>query len=326
MARIMPRILVVGPQGQIGRELLRTLAPLGEVIAAGRRDTPVVVDLARPETLREAVATVHPAAVINAAAYTAVDRAEGEEALAMRVNATAPGVLAEVCRAAGAILVHYSTDYVFDGSQATPLTEDDAPHPLNLYGRSKLAGEVAVADAGGTHLVLRTSGVYGLHGRNFLLTMRRLAAERDCLRIVDDQYASPTWARMIAEVTAILLARGLATPDWLQAHSGLYHLSAGGQTSWYQFARRIFELAPPSGVRRVRPAGAAPPASGPETVRLEPIATVDYPTPAARPLYSVLDNHRLRETFGLALPGWETSLAACLADLAPGEVIAPIVS
>ncbi len=318
MARSMPRILVIGPQGQVGWELLRTLAPLGEVIAAGRRDTSVVADLARPETLRAAVAAVRPAAVINAAAYTAVDQAEGEAALAMRVNATAPGVLAEVCRSAGAILVHYSTDYVFDGSQATPLTEDDAPHPLNLYGRSKLAGEVAIADVGGTHLVLRTSWVYGLHGHNFLLTMRRLAAERDCLRIVDDQYGSPTWARMIAQITAVLLARGLAAPDWLQARSGLYHLSAGGQTSWYQFARRIFELAPLSGTRRVRSPGAAQRASGLETVRLEPITTVDYPTPAVRPLYSVLDNRHLRETFGLALPGWETSLAACLGDLAPG--------
>lgn len=306
----LPRLLVVGPHGQVGWELLRTLAPLGEVITAGRSGSNpgantgsnVPVDLSRPQTLREAVATVRPAVVINAAAYTAVDRAEEEEALAMTVNATAPGVLAEACRAVGAVLVHYSTDYVFDGSKGVPLSEDDAPNPLNVYGRSKLVGEQAVAGAGATYLVLRTSWVYGLRGRNFLLSMRRLAAERDSLRIVDDQLGSPTWARMIAQATALLLARGLVAPDWLAARSGLYHLSAAGQTSWFGFARRIFELAPPGG--RQHPHG----------LQLDPITSTDYPTPAARPRYSVLDNRRLRETFGLALPDWDTSLMACLAD------------
>lgn len=301
MSQDRPRLLVIGPHGQVGWEVVRTLAPLGEVITAGRQNTAVRVDLAQPETLREAVVALRPVAVINAAAYTAVDRAEEDAALAMAVNATAPGVLAEACRAVGALLVQYSTDYVFDGTARAPQTEADTPRPINVYGRSKLAGEQAVAQAGGAYLVLRTSWVYGLRGHNFLLTMRRLAAERDRLRIVDDQIGSPTWARMIAEATALLVARGLVAPDWLQSQAGLYHLSAGGYTSWCQFARRIVEWAPP-------PAPAEAPV-------VEAIATAEYPTPAARPLYSVLDNRRLRETFGLALPDWETSLASCLADL-----------
>ena len=292
-----PRILVTAPAGQVGWELRRTLAPLGEVVAAGRSG-PLALDLADPDRIRAVVREVRPDLVVNAAAYTAVDKAEEERDLAMAVNATAPGILAEEAARLGAPLIHYSTDYVFDGTKGTPYVEDDAPNPVNVYGESKLAGERAVQEAGGAAVILRTSWVYGLRGRNFLLTMRRLAAEKAQLNIVDDQIASPTWSRMIAETTAAAVAR--AGVGGLQERAGLYHLAAAGETSWCGFARRIFEL-------MAEREGATVPA-------VQGLPTADYPTPAQRPLYTKLDCSRLERTWGVYLPEWEDALALCLGN------------
>jgi dTDP-4-dehydrorhamnose reductase len=290
-------LLVLGRTGQVGFELQRALAPLGEVVAVGRERA----DLARPETLRALVRESMPRVIVNAAAYTAVDEAEREEALALRVNGEAPGVLAEEARRAGALLVHYSTDYVFDGTKTGAYVESDAAAPLNAYGRTKLAGERAIRAVGGAHLIFRTSWIYGARGHNFYLTMRRLLRERSEVRVVADQTGAPTWSRTIAEATAralaCLLAHGAdpgADPA-AQAASGIYHLAAAGETSWYGFAAAILALHPP-------PAGAAPP-------RLVPIPASEYPTPARRPLNSRLDCARLRARFGVALPDWKDALA-----------------
>jgi dTDP-4-dehydrorhamnose reductase len=300
-------ILLLGPDGQVGWELLRTLGPIGPVVAAGRARA----DLADADALRALVREVAPGLIVNAAAYTAVDKAEEDAAVAEAVNARAPGVLAEEARRLDAPIVHYSTDYVFGGSPeagaARPWREDDATHPLNTYGETKLAGERAVAESGAVHLIFRTAWVYGLRGRNFLLTMRRLAAERDTLTIVDDQRGAPTWCRAIAEATALAIACAWRAPERMRALSGVYHMTAAGETSWCGFAAAIFERL----VARGELAG--PP-------RLVPIATVDYPTPAARPAYSVLDGGKLREAFGLALPDWRAQLALCLPDPAGSEV------
>ena len=289
-------LLLLGADGQIGFELRRTLAPLGRVVARGR----VGADLSDPDGLRAVVRELQPAVIVNAAAHTAVDRAESEPELAERVNGTAPGVLAEEAARLGAALVHYSTDYVFDGGSRTPYREDDPTGPLNAYGQSKLAGEQAVRAVGGAHLILRTSWVYGAHGRNFYLTVRRLAAERDELRIVDDQTGAPTWSRMIAEATAQILAACGTEPAALAERAGLYHLSAGGETTWCGFARAVVAALP----------GRQP--------AVTPIATADYPLPARRPVYSRLDCARLAATFGLRLPDWQDSLADCMAESSPG--------
>jgi len=288
------RMLLTGVGGQVGWELRRTLAPLGELIAVDRR----ALDLADAAALARAVREARPHLVVNAAAHTAVDRAESEPELANAVNATAPGVLAEECRHLGAALVHYSTDYVFGGDKAGPYTEDDAPAPINVYGASKLRGERAIQAAGARHLILRTSWVYGLRGANFLLTMRRLARERPELRVVDDQTGAPTWCRMIAEATAQLVARGLGTrggAGLFAEASGVYHLAAGGATTWYGFAREIF-------------AGSE---GGPPIV---PITTAQHPTPARRPANSRLDCAKLERAFGVRLPAWNESLRRCLED------------
>lgn len=288
-----PRLLVLGRTGQVGFELERALAPLGEVVALDRERA----DLARPETLRALVRELSPRAIVNAAAYTAVDKAEQEEALALRVNGEAPGVLAEEASRSGALLVHYSTDYVFDGTKTGAYVESDATAPLNAYGRTKLAGERAIQAAGGAHLIFRTSWVYGARGHNFYLTMRRLLRERSEVRVVADQVGAPTWSRTIAEATAQALAQLLApgAEPAAQAASGIYHLAAAGETSWCGFAAAILALHPP-------PEGAVPP-------RLVPIPTRDYPTPARRPLNSRLDCGKLRARFGVALPGWQDALA-----------------
>jgi dTDP-4-dehydrorhamnose reductase len=222
-----------------------------------------------------------------------VDRAESEPALAQRINADAPGAMAAAARKAGALFVHYSTDYVFDGTGDRPYHEDDPTRPLGVYGRTKLAGEEAVRAAGGDHLVFRTAWVYSLHGHNFLNTMLRLGAERDVLRVVDDQVGSPTFAGAIAQATASALAR---LPALGRTPSGVYHMTCSGQTSWCGFARRIFEE------------------TGAAHVRVDSITTAEYPTPAARPAYSVLSNDRLASVFGVRLPGWEEALGACLAE------------
>jgi dTDP-4-dehydrorhamnose reductase len=271
------RILLTGRNGQVGWELQKALAPLGELTALGRAE----LDLSDARRLREAVRAANPDVIVNAAAYTAVDKAESEREAAFAVNATAPGVLAGEAKRNGALLVHYSTDYVFDGTKPAPYVEEDEPNPLNVYGASKLAGERAIAASGCRHLILRTSWVYGPRGANFYLTMLRLARERPELRVVDDQVGAPTSSLAIARATAQLLRPG--------AH-GLYHLSAAGRTSWCGFARAILGRA-----------GIATPVVA--------IRTEDYPAPAKRPRNSRLDCSRLRADFGVALAPWEEGLA-----------------
>jgi dTDP-4-dehydrorhamnose reductase len=287
------RILLTGAGGQVGWELQRTLAPLGEVIAADR----TVLDLADTAGIRRTVAAIAPDLIVNPAAYTAVDQAESEPGLANAINAVAPGELA----ACGIPLVHFSTDYVYDGKKPDAYTEADAPNPLGVYGASKLAGDQAVLQSGAPHLILRTSWVYGLRGRNFLLTMQRLARERDTLAVVNDQFGAPTWSRLIAEATALTIARWLDRPDQ-NATSGIYHLSCGGRTSWHGFAAAILARL-----------------AGTETnlARLKAIPTSGYPTPAARPANSRLNNDKLEATFGVRLPGWENALALCLEQTLP---------
>lgn len=284
----MKRILLTGKNGQVGWELERTLAPLGEVFACDR----ATLDLADPDRIRTLVRDTRPDIIVNAAAYTAVDKAEAEPDIAMATNAAAPGVFAEEAKRRGALLVHYSTDYVFDGAKPAPYTEADTPNPINAYGRSKLAGERAVTAVAGRHLILRTSWVYGRRGHNFLNTILRLAAERDELRIVNDQVGAPTWSRMIAEATALALAH--ANPP-----EGLFHLTAGGAASWFRFSEAI--LAHTRARREREP-------------RLTPIATNEYPLPAVRPANSGLDCTRFAQEAGISLPKWETALDLCLAE------------
>jgi dTDP-4-dehydrorhamnose reductase len=267
--------------------LKRLLASLGDVVATDRN----MLDLADPDAIVAVVRRTKPSLIVNAAAYTAVDRAESEPGLAHAVNARAPRILAEEAKRASAVLVHYSTDYVFDGTRTTPYTEDAATAPLNVYGRTKLEGEQAIAQTGARAIVLRTSWVYGLVGKNFLVTMRKLAAERDELRIVSDQIGVPNWSRMLSASTARLLDGGL---DALAERSGLYHLSCSGEASWYDFARALLGD------------GANP--------RMVPVTTAEYPTPARRPAYGVLDTSRFASTFGFALPRWRDALAECLAS------------
>lgn len=283
------RILLTGVNGQMGWELRRTLAPLGEVIAADRK----VLDLADTAHIRSQVAALTPDLIVNPAAYTAVDQAESEPGLAYAINAAAPGELA----ACGVPLVHFSTDYVFDGRKGDAYTEADAPNPLGVYGASKRAGEDAVAQAGTPHLILRTSWVYGLRGRNFLLTMQRLARERETLSVVDDQFGAPTWSRLVAEATALVVARWLGRGD-LAADAGVYHLACSGRTSWHGFAAAILADLAGRGETRLARLGAIP--------------TSGYPTPAARPANSTLDCSKLAATFGVRLPDWDAALALCL--------------
>ena len=278
-------ILVTGAQGQLGFELARLLLPHGDVVATDR----ATLDLADPDAIVAAVRGVKPALIVNAGAYTAVDRAETEPALAHAVNSRAPGIFAEEAKRLGAVLIHYSTDYVFDGTQTSPYPEDAPTGPQNVYGASKLGGERAIAAAGAHALVLRTSWVYGLRGRNFLLTIRRLAAERDELAVVADQFGVPNWSRALAEATARIVGAGLPA---LAARCGLYHLSCTGEASWHDFARAIVGAAP-------RP-------------RIIPIATADYPTLARRPAYGVLATARFEAAFGFALPDWRKALANCV--------------
>jgi dTDP-4-dehydrorhamnose reductase len=289
------RILLTGAGGQVGFELARTLAPLGELHAFDHAH----LDLADPAALVEACRALQPELIVNAAAYTAVDKAESEPGLAHAVNARAPGVLAGEAGRLGAVLVHYSTDYVFDGSKRAPYAEDDPPRPLNAYGRSKLEGELAIAASGCRHLVFRTSWVYGPRGRNFLATMLSLAATRDEVRVVDDQRGAPTSSLFLAEATA----RALAAIPPEGVASGVYHLAAAGKTSWAGFARAIFDRA--KGRRGFR----AP--------RVVPIASAEYPTAARRPPYSVLSHRKFTAAFGFAPSSWETQLDACFAVL-PG--------
>ena len=285
------RILVTGTGGQVGGELAKILPAHGEVIALDR----AALDLADPDAIAAAMRAAKPSLVINAAAYTAVDLAERERERAFAINARAPEVMAEEAKRLGAVLVHYSTDYVFDGRASSPYGEDDPTGPLNVYGESKLAGERAIAASGARALVLRTSWVYGLTGKNFLLTIRRLARERDEIRIVADQTGTPNWSRALAAATTRLVALG---PAALAERAGLYHFTSTGSTTWHGFARAIVgEAAKPV---------------------VTPIATTEYPTPARRPAYGVLSTARFERTFGFALPDWQDALAACLRDVREG--------
>ena len=288
------KVLITGANGQVGWELQRALAPLGEVVALGHAQ----LDLANADAIRQVLRHAAPDLIVNAAAYTAVDRAEQEQDLAQAINGIAPGILAEEAQRLNAALVHYSTDYVFDGSKGAPYEEIDATNPQSVYGASKLAGEKAIAAVNCAHLILRTSWVYGARGKNFLLTMQRLAGERDELRVVDDQIGAPTWSRMLAEATALMLGQCLhkdSVTDRLRDKGGLFHLSAGGQTSWFGFAGAIVQTLE------------APPC-------MTPIATSEYPLPAARPAYSVLANDKVARHFGVVLPDWRQSLSLCLAQ------------
>jgi len=286
-----PRVLIVGAAGQVGVELQRSFADFGSVVAVDLE----TVDLANEEQTRALVRRIRPDVILNAAAYTAVDRAESQRDLAMAINATAPRVLAEEALSLDALLVHYSTDYVFNGEKEQPWVESDEPNPLNMYGVSKLAGERAIRQVGGRFLIFRTSWVYGPHGNNFLLTMLRLSRERDRLAIVDDQFGGPTTSIELANATRTITEGVLAgefgsTEEW----AGLYHMTCGGSTTWFGFAKAIF-------------AGAAtrlnvkPP-------ELAPQATKDYPTPARRPRNSVLSNEKVYDTFGVRLASWQKAL------------------
>ena len=289
------RVLILGAQGQLGVELQRTFLSAGDVTALGRDKC----DLSKPETIREAMADVRPEFVLNAAAYTAVDRAESELELAMRVNGEAAGVLAEEARKLNALLIHYSTDYVFDGSKAEPWIEDDEPNPINAYGASKLTGERNIEQVGGRHLIFRTSWVYSPHGQNFLRTMLRLGQERDKLRVVNDQIGAPTTAAELAMGTRVVIDRldadnSLQGEDW----SGIYHMTCAGETSWYGFAKEIFNKAVPPEHK-----------AWPEVVG---IPDTEYPTPAKRPKNSVLANAKLQARFGVMLSPWEDALGRTL--------------
>jgi len=306
------RILLLGANGQLGRSFIEDgrLAARGELFAAsrdGRRYDGAAIetaDLAEPDALPALLDRVRPELIVNTAAYTAVDRAEQEEALATRVNGEAVGVLGRWAAAHGALLVHYSTDYVFDGAASTPYPVDAPTAPLGAYGRSKLAGELALRDSGAAHFIFRTAWVYAPHGHNFLRTMLRLADEREQLRVVDDQIGTPTPARLIANATAIMLARMSVAGAFTDAAPwGTYHLTAGGQTSWHGFAAVLLQAAQRAGLIARLP-------------RLQAIASSDYPTRARRPSYSVLDCSRIERTFALQLPPWQTALAAVIGELA----------
>lgn len=291
------KILLTGNNGQIGWELRRALAVLGEVVAPPREE----LDLASADALVAAVRAVRPDLIVNAAAYTAVDRAESESELAMKVNGTAPRILAEEAARYGAALIHYSTDYVFDGRKAGPYSESDAVAPINVYGMTKLAGEEGVAAANPLHLIFRTGWVYGSRGRNFLLTVLRLARERKQIKVVDDQYGAPTPARLVAEATAYAIARLSAgrrlDSDRFREMSGVYHLTAGGRTTWYELACEILR-------------------GRQDVATVTPVPTSGYPSAARRPQNSVLDNTRLEQRFGIALPDWKSGLRLCLEELA----------
>lgn len=285
-------VLLIGRVGQLGWELRRTLAPMARIVCADYPD----IDLCNGDSIRKWVRESQPRVVINAAAYTAVDKAETEPDRAMAINGVAPGILAEEAKKLGALVVHYSTDYVFDGTKSEPYVETDAPNPLGAYGRSKLAGDEAVRAAGGAHLIFRLCWVYGARGQNFMLTMMRLAREREKLRVVQDQVGCPTWSRLIAETSTLALQRTLGATD-LGAFTGTYHVAASGQTSWHGFAEAIVRYMPEQGKK---------------CQVVEPIPTTAYPLPARRPAYSTLSCEKLRRTFGLQLPPWEESLKQVL--------------
>jgi dTDP-4-dehydrorhamnose reductase len=306
-----PTILLTGKNGQIGSELLRVLPGLAEVIAPDRRE----LDLLDPDSIRRIVREVRPQLIVNAAAYTAVDAAETDEANAYSVNAEAPALMAEEAKRLGAALLHYSTDYVFDGSKRAPYDETDPANPINVYGKTKLAGEQAVRNCNVPHLIIRTGWVYATRGRNFLLTILRLAAEREELRIVRDQVGSPTWSREIASSTAKILAQVIGQSSAVAAFSqvsGTYHMTAGGETTWYDFANSILEEA--ARVSSEVSWFAAATGGRPLVARrIIPIKAEEYPTSASRPAYSVLSNSLLTRSFGVRMSDWRTQLRLAFA-------------
>lgn len=295
------KILLFGKNGQVGWELQRSLAPLGEVVALGSAgESGLCGDFTDPDGLARTVARVRPHAIVNAAAYTAVDKAESEPELARLVNATAPGVLADAARQIDATLVHYSSDYVFDGSGSTPWTEADRTGPLSVYGRTKLEGEQNIVDANPRHLILRTSWVYGARGGNFAKTMLRLARERERLTVIDDQIGAPTGADLLADATAHALRAVLADAS----NAGLYHVAAAGEASWYAYARFV--------IGQARKGGAELKAG---VEQVAPVATSAFPTAARRPHNSRLDTARFRAAFDLTLPAWEAGVARMLQEI-----------
>lgn len=300
------KILLLGKNGQVGWQLQRALAPLGEIVALERKDAGG--DLADPQGLAAAVRAAKPQVIVNAAAYTAVDKAESEPQLARLINTEAPAALAREAAASGALLVHYSTDYVFDGSGSAPWQESDATGPLNVYGATKLAGEQAIAASGCAHLTFRTSWVYAAHGDNFIKTMLRLAATRERLTVIDDQKGAPTGAELIADVTAHAISQTLQQP----AKAGLYHLTAAGEASWFDYAQYVLALA-----RQARPQGVKTAAGG-----VQPIASSQYPAAARRPLNSRLDTRRLQAAFGLQMPPWQQGVTRVLREILENKGIA----
>jgi dTDP-4-dehydrorhamnose reductase len=284
-------ILLLGKIGQLGWELRRTLAPLGEITAL---DYPEI-DLTQADPIRQAIRQARPQVIVNATAYTAVDRAESEPEVAHAINGLAPGLMAEEAAALGAALIHYSTDYVFDGTKGSPYIESDPPHPLGVYGQSKLAGEQAIQAAGGKYLIFRTAWVYTTRRDSFVTKVLQWARQQRTLRMVTDQVSNPTWARMLAEITAHLLARDGKNPiEWLGERAGLYHLAGDGYASRMEWGRAILRCDPRPQEQAVQ--------------EIQPAVTADFPTPAQRPLFSALDCERFSETFGLRLPHWETAL------------------
>ncbi|GGP23648.1 dTDP-4-dehydrorhamnose reductase [Silvimonas iriomotensis] len=300
----MPRILITGKNGQVGFELQRSLAVLGEVIAIGREDC----DLADPAAIDALVERIAPDVIVNPAAYTAVDRAETDAATARAINETAPATFAAAAVRRGALLVHYSTDYVFDGTQTTPYRETDTAAPRSVYGQTKRDGELAIERSGCRYVTLRTSWVYGAWGNNFAKTILRLAKERDALKVVADQFGAPTPAALIADVTAHIVARYLGSTDAAGFPFGTYHLTTAGETSWHGYATTLINTARALGApMRLDPAA------------ITPVSTPEYPLPAPRPASSRLSTEKLQRTFGLILPPWEQALAHVLRQLIPTE-------
>lgn len=307
-----PPILLIGTNGQVGRELKKMLPRAGETTSLDRKQ----LDISRPEEIRSAIRMFRPAIIVNAAAYTAVDKAESEQALARAINSEAPGVMAQEAAKTGALFVHYSTDYVFDGKKTTPYEENDPTNPQNVYGKTKLEGEQAVQSSGANHLIFRTEWVYAAEGRNFLMTILRLATQREELKIVCDQAGAPTWSRQIAKATTDIVSRifGQANGSLSPAEvSGIYHLTASGQTTWYDFTKAILEEA-----RTIEPStpwfAAATGRLPLITQRVIPIQAVEYPTPARRPAYSVLSNERLARVFSMRIPEWRSQLRSVFSD------------
>lgn len=296
MSYKVPIILVTGKHGQVGYELQRALMPLGTVVAIDRE----IMNLGYSASIRAAVAQIKPDVIVNAAAYTAVDKAETDQLSAMQVNGTAPGILAEEAKKLNALLIHYSTDYVYDGTKEGIYLETDATNPINYYGLSKLAGEQAIQASGVDHLILRTSWVYGARGGNFLLTMLRLMKEREVLNVINDQHGTPTWSRLIAEVTAHVVKQTLTERKTQQFSSGVYHLTSSGETTWHGFASKIAELASTKETLKIK--------------NIEKIPTSQYPTPAKRPHNSRISTQALSERFSLALPAWDDALTLCMDD------------